>query len=219
MDDRTPSYNLRKELEIEPYVLEPPLRELDKLLYEMASEIGKKARIDKASLASINMLLGYLGYLGDNNINIRLTKGDMVYLNDIDDPLGETIGACIMGGYLVPPNKIVCYNNMDKNNRRFEIPNPYSGKIRETVEEALRKLYWEINKGLREELYRLGYTPYQLEIARPFMFSRLRANIPLNQQPGNPQIEIIANDEDRGTIRYKKGRSELNLNYLFYDFS
>jgi len=219
MDGQTPSYNLRKKLVIEPYVLISPLGELEKLLYEMASEIGKKARMNEANLVSINMRLGDLGYLGDNDINTRLTKGDMVYLNDRDDPLGRTIGACIMGGYLVSPNKIICYNNMDKNSRKFEIPNSYLGNIRGTVEEALSKLYWEINKGLREELNRLGYTPSQLEIAKPFMFSRLRANISLNQQPGNPQIEIITDDEDRGTIRYRNSRSKLNLNYLFYDFS
>ena len=49
------------------------------------------------------------------------------------------------------------------------------------------------------------------------MFSKLYANIPLNQQQGNSQVYIIADDEDKGIIRYKNNKSELTLNYLFYN--
>jgi hypothetical protein len=207
MGGQTPSYNLRKKLEIEPYVLKPTLRELDRLLYEKVSEIGKKTRMDEANRVFTNIGIGDLGY-------ISVTKGDISYLNNRNGHLGRTVGTCIITGNPVSPDEIICYNMNE--NREYKMPNPHLEDIRKTVRDVLSTLYWEIEKDLGKELHRLGYTPSEIKRAEPFEFSRLYANIRLDQQPVDPQIEIIANDNDRGTIRYEDGRSKLTLHYLFY---
>jgi len=209
MDDQIPSYNLGKKLKIEPYVLTSPLRELEKLLYEMASETGKNTKMDKANQASIHMGIGYLG-------DIYVTKGEIFY-GDRNRPIGGTTGSCIIMGNLVSPNEIICYNRDE--NREYQILSPHLENIRETVKKVLSTLYWEIKKDLKKEMYKLGYTPFEIESIEPFKFSKLYAGIPLDQQLGNsrnPLIYIIADDEDRGMIRYRNDESELTLDYLFY---
>jgi len=206
MDGQTPSYNLRKKLEIEPYVLEPPLRELERLLYKMTSEIAEETKMDKANEAYIGMGIGYMG-------DINVTKGTIFY-RDENRPISGVIGSCEIMGNPVLPNKIICYN--EDENMKYEVLNPHLKNIRETVKKALSTLYWGIHKKLREELYGLNLTPFEIESTEPFMFSRLYANIPLDQQQGNPQVYIIADDEDRGMIRYRSDKSELTLDYLFY---
>ena len=176
----------------------------------MISETGKKTRMDKANKASINMVIGYLRntYVDD------FKMVDMVYLNDIDSdsPFGKTIGACMLTRNPVSPNEMIC---LDENNKKYIILNPHLENIEETVKGVLSTLYWEIHNELRKELYRLGYTPSEIKRAEPPMFSKLYANIYLDQQPGNPQINIEADDEDRGIIRYRNDRSKLTLHYLF----
>jgi len=207
MDSQTPSYNLRKKLEIEPYVLEPSLRKLEGLLYKMASKIAKETKMDKANEAYIHMGIGYIG-------DINVTKGSISYRYK-NRPFNGVIGSCEIMGNPVSPNKIICYN-IDEN-RKYEVLNPHLKNIKETVKKVLSTLYWEIHKELREDLYRLNLTRFEIESTKPFMFSKLYANIPLDQQQGNSQVYIIADDEDRGMIRYKNNKSELTLDYLFYN--
>jgi len=212
MNDQTPSYNPKeRNLRIDSKLLQP-LGELERILNGMIAEIINKSDVNNADRAYITMREVDLREKGAPNFyTYKLTIS--LSCNSNNGYKGVVV-SCSSVGNILSLNKITC-RNLEKG-ESFEISGNYLSTIRNVIDDLLNTVYWE--NETRKELARdLGISSYEKMSLMPSSLSKIYANINLTEKQGKPTIEIFENQYclDGGMIRYKNGRSDIDVHYRF----
>ncbi len=208
MDGQILSQNSKRKLESDYEVLQP-LGELERILNGMIRETIIKGDVNVADKADIILREVDLREPGAHGFSTYYLE---IFLSNESRSKYKTVVSCNSVGNILSPGKITC-RNLD-NDRSFEISNNYLPIIRNVIDSILYTIYW---KDETKEKFARILSPYEKKSQMPSSLSEIYARINLTKEHSKPTIEIHENPycPDKGMIKYKNERSNIDVHYRF----
>jgi hypothetical protein len=206
------SYNVKGDFTINSELLQQPLSDLEKALFNMTEKVSptitNKGKVNtyKVTEANIDMSISANVWPEDRQKDKpKFGGGYTLFLNFLEDYTGREVISCVSGAPLSRPDmEITCLINdsLSQIQVRYPIEN-----IRNSLLYILSLIH--NRKGRRV----LNHPDVHLEDTDIISYwLPIKATIYLTQQPGEPYIETL----DRipiGFFTYDNGRSRINMRY------